>query len=563
MSAGIGQVPVAQTYLDIGQGNRVFDSLYGSQLAPLKVVGHRVRGWGRAAARARTAPAEIVPGLLTSALREADLSTVAAPRLGPAALISADGRGYLGRASHLRVGLEVRFATLRQVRRLVAGLAGEDLLIAIERPLPSQHEALAIGIAGQGFSGDLTSPSTRMDGYVLSTDLAPTILTWLGLAVPPQMSGQPIGSDASLDPTALVSLQERLAAIPSRRGPVLGLAVAVWLAALLLAIAATRGRAIRTGVRLVGLAAVYLPLVLLGTAALEPGRGTEQLLVILGAPLLGILTLTALKSGYRAVALASALTVFAYAADVAAGSRLTPFALLGPNPGLGVRFYGVGNELAALLAVLIIAGSGAALAGFWPTLSARRTATVFLAVGMPLAFVFAAGPFGADVGSAIAIPAGTATAAAAIATPHRRAAKLLALAGPLAALTLLALIDLGLGSKTHLTDSVLHANGPDQLLEIARRRLQGTVHSFTRPLLLAFMPLLLVACVLATVRRDQLARWLHGLPAMRAGLLGALTATIVGTLANDSGLMLAEIGGVYMLVFVALAWIETSIPVRR
>ena len=39
--------------------------------------------------------------------------------------------------------------------------------------------------------------------------------------------------------------------------------------------------------RLVGLAVVYLPLVLLLGAALEPGQGVEQLLAIFGAPLLG------------------------------------------------------------------------------------------------------------------------------------------------------------------------------------------------------------------------------------------------------------------------------------
>ena len=32
MSAGLGSVPAEQTYLDIGQGNRVFDSLYDSDL---------------------------------------------------------------------------------------------------------------------------------------------------------------------------------------------------------------------------------------------------------------------------------------------------------------------------------------------------------------------------------------------------------------------------------------------------------------------------------------------------------------------------------------------------
>ena len=62
--------------------------------------------------------------------------------------------------------------------------------------------------------------------------------------------------------------------------------------------------------------------------------------------------------------------MLACAIDVIAGSPLTSLSLLGPNPGLGVRFYGIGNELEALLAVLVVAGTGAALAGFAAAASA-------------------------------------------------------------------------------------------------------------------------------------------------------------------------------------------------
>ena len=58
--------------------------------------------------------------------------------------------------------------------------------------------------------------------------------------------------------------------------------------------------------RLVGLAVVYLPLLLLLGAALEPGETAETLLAMLGAPLLAALTL-ALSRDYRALAVAAAL----------------------------------------------------------------------------------------------------------------------------------------------------------------------------------------------------------------------------------------------------------------
>src|SRR4029079_19044678 len=95
-----------------------------------------------------------------------------------------------------------------------------------------------------------------------------------------------------------------------------------------------------------------------------------------------------------------------------AGSPLTSLSLLRPNPGLGVRFYGIGNELEALLAVLVVAGTGAALTGFTPRASSRAQITAFLATGLVPPFVSAAGRFGADVGAAIVLPLWAAVAAA-------------------------------------------------------------------------------------------------------------------------------------------------------
>jgi hypothetical protein len=457
---------------------------------------------------------------------------------------------------HAHSTFEARSLTLPQLSSLAGKLRGDDLLIAIERPPPGKNQALAIGIAGRGFDGNLTSDSTRLNGYVLSTDVAPTILQRFGIAVPSQMSGQPIRSEGPVDVGAVISLGDRMATISKRRGPVIGLSLAAWLVALGLAIAATRGRVARMGTRVVGLSVVYLPLLLLVGAALEPSQAVEQLLVLLGAPLFAALTL-AFVGGYRALAVASGLVVLAYALDVIVGSPLSSLSLLGPNPGLGVRFYGIGNELEALLGVLIVAGTGAALTGFSPRIESRRAAVAFLVVGVVLAFVFAAGRFGADVGAAIVFPVGAAVAAAAIAARRRRTA-LLIVAVPFVAVALLALADLATGANAHLTRSVLDAGGLNDLAQVAQRRLQLSAHSFTRPIVFVFLPLIAALAALAFARRDRLRAWLEGLPAMRAGLIGALAATAVGTLANDSGALLLEIGAAYLLVFLSFVWAESG-----
>ena len=165
-----------------------------------------------------------------------------------------------------------------------------------------------------------------------------------------------------------------MAAIPERRGPVIGFSLLVWLVALGLAIAVSRGRPRASGVRLVGLSVVYLPLVLLVAAALEPSQGAEQLLVIARGAAAGIADAGRARAATGRWRSPRRLTVLAYAVDVIAGSPLTTLSLLGPNPGLGVRFYGIGNELEALLAVLVVAGTGAGLPGFAPRLSPARAA---------------------------------------------------------------------------------------------------------------------------------------------------------------------------------------------
>jgi hypothetical protein len=523
MSAGLGAVPPLQTYLDVGQGNRVFDSLYDR---PLPEHRKGVGWWLEVVERAESAPADIEPGLLRLTLREYNVR---------------DQFREIARTSLDRLPL----------------MGSNELLIAIAWPTGESDEPVPVGILGRGFHGNLSSDSTRTNGYVLSTDVAPTILRHFGISVPSEMSGQPIRSEGAVAPVAIESLVDRMDVISSRRGPVIGLPIAAWLLLALLAVVVARGATARVAVRLLGLSVIYLPLLLLLGAALEAGEGAEALVVALGAPALAAVTLALLR-GYRALAAAAALTVLAYAVDVIVGSPLTSLSLLGPNPGLGVRFYGVGNELEALLAVLVLGGTGAALAGFAPSASQRTSAIAFAAAGLLAAFVFAAGRFGADVGAAIVFPVGAAVAAVTVAGRGRRSAVLAVVSAPFVVLALLALVDLASGANAHLTRSVLDAGGLGDLADVAQRRLQLSAHSFARPVLLLFIPFVLALAVIAVIRRDRLRAWVQDAAAMRAGLLGALAATAIGTLANDSGALLLEIGTAYLLVFTGFAWAESG-----
>jgi hypothetical protein len=398
-----------------------------------------------------------------------------------------------------------------------------------------------------------------------------------------------VGAGFQGDPHAVVRdavPDSRLFHVADRRAPVIGVTLLVWLAAFGAAMAterlsrrsgppfdahASKRRTGRIVARLLALSLAYLPLVCLACAALEPSVGAERLLVMFGSPALAALTLAAL-GGYAALALACGATAGAYAIDLISGSALTQLSIVGPNPAGGHRFYGIGNELEACLVVLILVGTGAALS-IPVRLSYRRSTKVapearetpaggsatFLIVALGFAFVFAYGRYGADVGAAISLPLGAAVAAALLA--GRRDLALYAFLLPIPALALLSAADLITGANAHLTKTVLDAKSGGDVLDTFGHRISETVSSFGRPVLIAGLPVVIVAATLAWLRRDVLAGWLRGLPAMRAALFGALAATIVGTLANDSGALLLEVGGAYLLAFLGFAWAESERPV--
>ena len=190
-------------------------------------------------------------------------------------------------------------------------------------------------------------------------------------ASPSQMSGRRSAPRARSTRPRSNRSGARMAVISHRRGPVIGCSLLAWLALLALAVARRSPRA-RAGP---GRRPPRRPRRRLPAAGAAGRRGART-----GGGR-GSAAGDARRAGAGgadpggAARLPGArrrrgLTVLAYALDAIAGSPLTALSLLGPNPGLGVRFYGIGNELEALLAVLVVGGIGAALAGFAPRLLA-------------------------------------------------------------------------------------------------------------------------------------------------------------------------------------------------
>ncbi len=244
-----------------------------------------------------------------------------------------------------------------------------------------------------------------------------------------------------------------------------------------------------------------------------------------------------------------------YAIDVIAGSSLTSRSVVGPNPSLGVRFYGIGNELEATFAALAFAGTGAGLQRWAPMIEPRRAALVFGAVGLATVIAFAPGRFGADVGAAIDLPIGAGVAVAVcVGAARRRAVLILAL--PLAVLALLAVVDLVTGGDSHLTRSVLQAGGLDNLGNVAERRLRLGARSFVDFATRFEFIVAVAVAVAAIVWRRRIQAWFDGMPLAWAGFLGALAAVVVGTVANDSAAVVFMVGTTYIATTCGVAYAQ-------
>jgi hypothetical protein len=568
-SAIQGAYEPEQTLLDISSGSRVWTSLYDGDLPEgigLHQVGRggEITGWAQIRKRAQTPPADIVPGTLGQVLSRAGTTAYVGVkgRRNREALVAANESGQVGRVA-LEHAADVgrraaqlwRDASLLVVR-LPAGDAGmhtlawlrsqwrpNDPLLVIEDPSAIRRRLLAVGALGlPGDGKDVRSETTRTDGLISATDVAPTLMKHFGYAIPDQVAGEPI--EASGDRTAddLTDLKDRLAEVGPRRWRTVlgGLLAATLLAGIAGLVLGSRGRR-RLG-RAAFLAALWLPSVLLMTGAIAPTRLGEVALIAITCAVLALVT-DRLAPWPKAIAIPAAVAVVSHVVDLALGSSLIQRSLLGPNPILGARFFGVGNELEVTLGVIGLLGIGALFAGA----PRRQLASAFLIGGSAIALTLSWGKLGADVGASLMLAAGAAAAAVvALEGGSRRRRVALVAVAPLIALGALTVLDVVSGGNGHFTRSVLDAGGLGDLADIAQRRVELSYRSLTRGIIAPLVVLALIALVWGVLSRRRVLAPLRAVPGVRAGLVGAFVAVVVGAVSNDSGPMILLIGTSYL-----------------
>jgi hypothetical protein len=133
----------------------------------------------------------------------------------------------------------------------------------------------------------------------------------------------------------------------------------------------------------------------------------------------------------------------------------------------------------------------------------------------------------------------------------------LVVAAPLAALAVLALIDLVSGGNSHLTRSVLDAGGAGDLADVAQRRLELSAHDFAQAAGNPLFWIVMVGIAVAATRLRRIDARLRPVPAVRAGLIGACAAVAAGVLVNDSGATFLTLGALALGAALVFAWAQT------
>jgi hypothetical protein len=395
--------------------------------------------------------------------------------------------------------------------------AGTVVAVASPNGPPETPNLTPFALVRQGGeAGLLYSPTTRTEGLLTNADLAPTLLALLGEPVPPGMSGR-VASVRPGGAGGAELMQRRLWFVEEDGFRVWGVVGVLWAGATVVGI--LRGG--RRGASTVVLALAALPAGAL-LAASVPVAGVLAIaaLTALFAGALTALSWRVSGNFTGALALLSLATAALVVLDAVAGGALERFSTLGYNPATGTRFYGVGNEYAAVLAGGLTMGLGVlAHRGRMPAaLPGVVGAVAVLVLGLPT--------MGADVGGSLALGIGVGATAGSLRGDGRWGVILWAAGGLAFAAALFVASGLLVPDVSHGSRA---ASGGGGLAEILIRKLAVSLGNLLSPILL-----LLLAAGSAAIY----AGWRRGRGTLLAGAMpGAVVAAAASGVLNDSSLI--------------------------
>lgn len=436
-------------------------------------------------------------------------------------------------------------------------------------------------VSGKGWKGYVTSSSTQREGLVTNLDVTATVIEALGLERPVQVLGNPIEvvpASAPLE-SRIVKLQKMnrtaIAVDAAKPGVVNTFVVFTVIALLLGAVVLVRAkhwsaRVVKwwtVGLRIALLAVMTVPLSswLMFSWARWPSTPAASVSALL-ITALGVFALALLlfwKAPLRVpVAALSLLTSLVILVDQWLGAPASFTNSFGYSPLLAARFYGIGNEAAAMLFGSSIVGV-ALLFDQWPDAPAVKWGK---RVGLPILGVIvigtAAAPMlGANIGVAVWGVIGFGLAWVLMNGHHVSVRTvfwlIVAVVGVIAAF---AAIDMfGGGAQTHLGRAISSAEqgGLIELWNIVARKAETNMRVLTH----TNWAYILIATLafLGFMRwrpQGDFAETLHENPDFADAITVSLVAGLVAYFSEDSGIVIPALEVFY--VGVAIVWLMLS-----
>jgi hypothetical protein len=444
--------------------------------------------------------------------------------------------------------------------------AGQDTLVLVASVTPPGRAfRLAPAVAtGAGVEpGYIVSPSTKREGLVTITDLAPTILAALDVEPPEPMLGSAFRyRPAEVDLGRLRDLDQETVFRERTYYPqvvwfIIGQALLYPVAALVLARGPTRLTRTAAAVRVLLLAVAAFPLatfvfrMIPDSASLGTGAIAAQAAIAGG---IALLASRARRNPLSPLLWIMGLTAAVLVADACSGTFLHLSSWLGYSLHTAGRFYGIPNTTFAVLAavsLLLLCG----LVQY----SDRRRETL-LAGGLFLVVVLIADGapnLGGDVGGMITLVPLFGLTLLALAGRRPRLRTLLPIV--LATVAVVAVVG-GLdmlrpaASRTHIGDFAdrLVDRGPGELWDTVVRKETANLRILRSSIWtwMVLIPIGFLAFVLG--RKGAWDRLLPPGSALRVGVVAGAAGAVLGFLANDSGSIVIALFAVYLLPFVAL-----------
>ena len=475
---------------------------------------------------------------------------------------------------------------------LKATPSGTDVLVAGLADAGMSERLRLAAATGPGFgAGTLESSSTRQPGLVQLTDLTPTVLEHLGIPAPRSLAGSPLrvvapdlrdaGFERSADERlrALLDDDEASHEVHQLVTPFFAgwafLQLALYLVAAMLW---RRGwgadaqlRRLLGMTRRVAVIAATVPVSTFLANLLPWWRSSAPLVSVVAsvAVFATAISMLALLGPWRRrlfgpLVVVCVATMIVLAGDVMTGSRLQISSLMGEQPVVGGRYFGMGNVTFALFATATLLlctalGSHLIAAG-----RPRVGAAAVTAVGLAAVIVDLSPSWGSDLGGPPALLPGVILLVLAILQVRLTWCRLLTIAGGVG--TLLVLVGLldwlrPTESRSHLGRFVQTALDGGAWDVVLRKLEQNVALLFGAPLLLLVpVGLVLLAAILArpgSRAAAPLRRSFERVPLLRSGLIAVLVMWALGLALNDSGAAIPAVGGTLALPLVLAVALRT------